>query len=72
MHFNWGTLQFEEKNAHKPQLHDLIKDKPSADDVQALIKEDPNAVKKKKGKDGLLPLHTAILNHVSVEVIHVL
>ena len=43
----------------------------SADDVQALINDNPNAVKK-KGRNGLLPLHTAVLNNVPVEVIHVL
>ena len=48
----------------------LSKGEPNAEDVQALIDKDASAVKEKK--DGLLPLHTAVLNNASVEVMRVL
>eukprot|EP00577_Skeletonema_sp_RCC1716_P004138 CAMPEP_0113431400 /NCGR_PEP_ID=MMETSP0013_2-20120614/33564_1 /TAXON_ID=2843 ORGANISM="Skeletonema costatum, Strain 1716" /NCGR_SAMPLE_ID=MMETSP0013_2 /ASSEMBLY_ACC=CAM_ASM_000158 /LENGTH=1290 /DNA_ID=CAMNT_0000320389 /DNA_START=109 /DNA_END=3982 /DNA_ORIENTATION=- /assembly_acc=CAM_ASM_000158 len=76
MYFNWSTYQFEEVEARKPpssreKLFELLsKGEPNAEDVQALIDKDASAVKEKK--DGLLPLHTAVLNNASVEVLHVL
>ena len=76
MYFNWSTYQFEEVEARKPpssreKLFELLsKGEPNAEDVQALIDKDASTVKEKK--DGLLPLHTAVLNNASVEVMHVL
>eukprot|EP00984_Skeletonema_dohrnii_P037813 scaffold40312_cov155-Skeletonema_dohrnii-CCMP3373.AAC.1 len=76
MYFNWSTYQFEEVEARKPpssreKLFEVLsKGEPNAEDVQALIDKDASAVKEQE--DGLLPLHTAVLNNASVEVMRVL
>jgi serine/threonine protein kinase/ankyrin repeat protein len=52
-------------------LHELLKDKPKAKDVQALIDKCPDAVRE-INEDGKLPLHTAVMEGASVDVIRVL
>ena len=85
LHELLNELNFE-VNQHKQQLpaaaspsssssflspSKYLTNEPNAKNIHALINNDPSVVKK-KGRNGLLPLHTAILNNVPVEVIHVL
>eukprot|EP00573_Skeletonema_grethae_P003284 CAMPEP_0201690436 /NCGR_PEP_ID=MMETSP0578-20130828/3880_1 /ASSEMBLY_ACC=CAM_ASM_000663 /TAXON_ID=267565 /ORGANISM="Skeletonema grethea, Strain CCMP 1804" /LENGTH=56 /DNA_ID=CAMNT_0048175433 /DNA_START=129 /DNA_END=296 /DNA_ORIENTATION=- len=51
------------------ELHDILLENPTAvEQVQALIDKNPNLVKE-KGEFGTLPLHYAISEGASLEVI---